>query len=131
MTDAPRAEAWKLLQDPRLMERILQEYEACGLVGEEDNKLIRYLACTSRPLLNRAHRGIVKFDFRFHREWRRAVYAVTAPGSPSRDRFSVLRDRKFPYAAAPLNAGCLPGCPTTNAAAPPGQVCIRDSEGEQ
>ena len=32
------------------MRRILEDYEACGLVGERVNKLMCYLACTSRLL---------------------------------------------------------------------------------
>jgi len=41
---------WQLLQDPRLLRRILEDYETCGLVGERVNKLMCYLACTSRLL---------------------------------------------------------------------------------
>ena len=36
--------------DPRLLERILGDFEACGVVGEETNKLVGYLAATSRKL---------------------------------------------------------------------------------
>jgi hypothetical protein len=50
MTEAACREARELLQDPRLIERILADYEACGLVGEETSKLVCYLACTSRLL---------------------------------------------------------------------------------
>jgi hypothetical protein len=37
LTEAERTEALELLQDPRLVERILADYAACGLVGEETN----------------------------------------------------------------------------------------------
>ena len=47
MSQAEREEALQLLQDPQLIERILADYDACGLVGEETNKLVCYLACTS------------------------------------------------------------------------------------
>ena len=50
MTDTQRHEALAFLKDPRLLERILEDYEACGLVGEETNKLVCYLACVSRLL---------------------------------------------------------------------------------
>ena len=50
MSDAQRREAITLLQDPQLVQRILEHLEACGLVGEQDNKLVCYLACVSRLL---------------------------------------------------------------------------------
>ena len=50
MTERERDEALELLQDPQLLERILADYDACGLVGEETNKLVCYLACVSRHL---------------------------------------------------------------------------------
>ncbi len=45
-----RAAAMKLLRDPRLLDRILADLERCGTVGEETNKLVSYLAVTSRLL---------------------------------------------------------------------------------
>jgi DNA primase catalytic core len=45
-----RAEALALLKDPNLTERILEDFTRCGLVGEETNKLIGYLAAVSRHL---------------------------------------------------------------------------------
>jgi DNA primase catalytic core len=45
-----RAAAMKLLRDPRLLDRILADLERCGMVGEETNKLVSYLAVTSRLL---------------------------------------------------------------------------------
>src|SRR5690606_21944339 len=42
MTEQQKSEALKLLRDPRLMERILEDYERCGVVGERENKLVGY-----------------------------------------------------------------------------------------
>ena len=50
MTEPERREALELLGDPKLLERILADYDACGLVGEETGKLVCYLACVSRRL---------------------------------------------------------------------------------
>ena len=43
-------EAIALLKDPNLLDRILTDFTRCGVVGEESNKLIAYLAATSRKL---------------------------------------------------------------------------------
>ena len=43
-------EALMLLKDPKLLEHILADFAHCGVVGEETNKLIGYLAATSRKL---------------------------------------------------------------------------------
>jgi DNA primase len=43
-------EALALLKDPQLLDRLLADFERCGVVGEEINKLIGYLAATSRKL---------------------------------------------------------------------------------
>lgn len=45
-----RARAEELLQSPALMERIGSDFETCGMVGEKTNRLVAYLACTSRLL---------------------------------------------------------------------------------
>ena len=45
-----RAEAEAFGRDPRLIDRILQDFELCGLVGEEANKLLCYLAAVSRKM---------------------------------------------------------------------------------
>jgi DNA primase len=50
MKDEDRLEAMALLQDPKLMERILTDFAQCGLVGEEINKQVGYLATVSRRL---------------------------------------------------------------------------------
>jgi hypothetical protein len=42
--------ALELLRDPRLLDRILEDFERCGVVGEEVNKLVGYVAATSRKL---------------------------------------------------------------------------------
>jgi hypothetical protein len=39
-----------LLQSPDLLERILADFGRCGVVGEETNKLVGYLAAVSRQL---------------------------------------------------------------------------------
>jgi DNA primase catalytic core len=45
-----QAEALVLLQDRSLLDRLLADFTRCGVVGEETNKLIGYLAATSRKL---------------------------------------------------------------------------------
>ena len=42
--------AMELLRDPRLLDRIVRDFERCGMVGEETNKLVGYLAAVSRML---------------------------------------------------------------------------------
>jgi DNA primase catalytic core len=50
MTEADRAAALELLRDPHLLDRILADFERAGVVGEETNKLVGYLAAVSRKL---------------------------------------------------------------------------------
>lgn len=50
MSEAERAAALALLNSPDLAGRILADFAACGLVGEETNKLVGYLAAVSRKL---------------------------------------------------------------------------------
>lgn len=50
MTPAAHEEALGLLEDPRLLERIVSDFDRCGVVGEETNKLAGYLAAVSRKL---------------------------------------------------------------------------------
>jgi hypothetical protein len=50
MSDAQRDEALALLRDPQLLDRIVADFDACGLVGETTNKLVGYLAAASRKL---------------------------------------------------------------------------------
>jgi DNA primase len=50
MSEAQSAAALALLRDPALMERIVQDVERVGLVGEPANALVAYLACVSRKL---------------------------------------------------------------------------------
>lgn len=42
--------ALELLKSPDLLSRILEDFNAAGVVGEETNKLAGYLACVSRKL---------------------------------------------------------------------------------
>ena len=44
------AAAMALLRDPRLLDRVLEDFEKCGAVGEETNKKVSYLAAVSRLL---------------------------------------------------------------------------------
>lgn len=50
LTDEERNAALQLLNDPQLLDRIVEDLDKCGVVGEEINKLICYLAATSRKL---------------------------------------------------------------------------------
>jgi DNA primase catalytic core len=50
MSEAEQQAALELLQSPNLLDRILQDFDACGVVGEKTNKLVGYLAATSRKL---------------------------------------------------------------------------------
>jgi DNA primase len=50
MSDVERVAALALLQSPDLLDRILIDFERCGVVGEATNKLTGYLAATSRKL---------------------------------------------------------------------------------
>jgi len=50
MTDEDRSEAMELLRSPNLMERIVEDFARCGVVGEETNKLVGYLGVVSRHL---------------------------------------------------------------------------------
>lgn len=50
MTPKEKEESLALLKDPKLIDRILADFNLCGLVGEETNKLTGYLAAVSRKL---------------------------------------------------------------------------------
>ena len=52
LTEAERAAALDLLRAPDLLGRILRDFDACGVVGEQTNKLVGYLAAVSRKLAN-------------------------------------------------------------------------------
>lgn len=47
MTDGERAAAMDLLRDPKLVDRIVADFDRCGVVGESDNAVVGYLAATS------------------------------------------------------------------------------------
>jgi hypothetical protein len=57
MSETERAEAMALLTDTHLVERITADVASLGVVGEEDNALVLYLAATSR--LARRPLGVV------------------------------------------------------------------------
>ena len=50
MTDGEKHAALQLLKSDRLIERILEDFDLCGVVGEQTNKLFGYIAVTSRKL---------------------------------------------------------------------------------
>jgi DNA primase catalytic core len=50
MSEEERAEAMALLRSPNLLERIVEDFARCGVVGEETNKLVGYLGVVSRHL---------------------------------------------------------------------------------
>jgi DNA primase catalytic core len=50
MTEAEHAAALAFLRDPKLIERIVADFDRIGLVGEAANTLVGYLACVSRKL---------------------------------------------------------------------------------
>ncbi len=50
MTAEEQTAAMDLLRDPRLLDRVLEDFERCGAVGEETNKKVSYLAAVSRLL---------------------------------------------------------------------------------
>jgi DNA primase len=50
MTEAEREQALELLRDPKLLDRILADFDTCGLVGERTNKLVGFIAAVSRKL---------------------------------------------------------------------------------
>lgn len=52
LSTSEKQSAMKLLTDSRLIDRILADFDTCGLAGEETNKLVCYLACVSRRLDN-------------------------------------------------------------------------------
>ena len=50
LSEAETAAALALLKDPKLLEQIVADFAACGMVGEETNSLVGYLAAVSRKL---------------------------------------------------------------------------------
>lgn len=50
MSESEREAALALLRDPNLLDRILTDFTRAGVVGEETNKLVGYLAAVSRKL---------------------------------------------------------------------------------
>ena len=50
LSESEHEEALALLKAPDLIERLLADFEACGVMGEETNKLVGYLAAVSRQL---------------------------------------------------------------------------------
>src|SRR5258708_4922980 len=50
MSETEREAALALLRDPQLLDRILADFARAGVVGEETNTLVGYLAAVSRKL---------------------------------------------------------------------------------
>jgi DNA primase len=50
LSESEQREALALLKSPKLLERILEDFERSGVIGERVNKLVGYLAATSRKL---------------------------------------------------------------------------------
>ena len=50
LAESEKSEALQLLKDKNLLQRILSDFNECGVVGEETNKLVGYLASVSRKL---------------------------------------------------------------------------------
>jgi DNA primase catalytic core len=50
LTEKEREEALAFLKDPNFFDRINSDFAKCGYVGEENNRLLGYLATTSRKL---------------------------------------------------------------------------------
>ena len=48
LSEAEQREALQALRDPNLLKNTLKDFETCGLIGEETNKLIGHLAAISR-----------------------------------------------------------------------------------
>lgn len=50
LSEDERTAALDLLKSPKLLDRLLTDFHACGVVGEETNKLVGYLCTVSRKL---------------------------------------------------------------------------------
>ncbi|MCH2074749.1 MAG: toprim domain-containing protein [Puniceicoccaceae bacterium] len=50
LTEEEKVKALDLLKSPKLLDRILEDFANCGIVGEATNKLTGYLAAVSRKL---------------------------------------------------------------------------------
>lgn len=50
ISEEDRAAALEMLRDPRLLDRIVEDFARCGMVGEETNKLVGYIGVVSRHL---------------------------------------------------------------------------------
>ena len=53
LSEAETAAALDLLKSPELLDRIASDLTRCGLVGEDANKQVAYLAALSRKLDDR------------------------------------------------------------------------------
>ena len=89
MTEAEREEALELLRDPQLLDRVARDIGRCGVVGEEVNKVVGYLAATSRKL--EAPLGVGD-PVVVARQGRRASWTACSSLMPEEHRRAVLGD---------------------------------------
>ena len=95
LTDDEREEALAFLRDPRLVERILEDFLAVGLTGEETNKLVGYLAAISRKL-DRPLAVIVRSSSAAGKTaLMEAVLALVPP--EDREKYSALTENSLFY----------------------------------
>ena len=50
LTELEREQAMQLLRDPQLVDRVVSDFQLAGIVGEQTNCLVGYLAAVSRKL---------------------------------------------------------------------------------
>lgn len=95
LTDDEREEALAFLRDPRLVERILEDFLTVGLTGEETNKLVGYLAAISRKL-DRPLAVIVRSSSAAGKTaLMEAVLALVPP--EDREKYSALTENSLFY----------------------------------
>ncbi|MGH8020606.1 MAG: CHC2 zinc finger domain-containing protein, partial [Opitutaceae bacterium] len=96
-----RESALALLRDPHLLDRIIADFAACGLVGERTNKLVGYLAAVSR-LLDRPLAVIVRATTAAGKSWLMdAILALTPP--ECRVKYSALTGQALYYLGGDAN----------------------------
>jgi DNA primase catalytic core len=96
-----REAALGLLRDPRLLERILEDFAACGVVGEEINKLVGYLATISR-LLDRPLAVIVQSSSAAGKSWLMEAELAFVPPE-HRVKYSALTGQALYYLGGDTN----------------------------
>ncbi len=92
---ALRARAEALLRDPKLLDRILADLTTCGLIGEDINKLVTYLAAVSR-LLDRPLAVIIRALSAAGKSWLMDSALSLAPAN-ARVQYSALTGQALFY----------------------------------